>query len=33
MPDVPSPHNPRLLDAVVPGVPDIVAAIRRIASA
>jgi 2-oxoisovalerate dehydrogenase E1 component len=32
MPDVPSPHNPRLLDAVVPGVPDIVAAIRRIAS-
>ena len=33
MPDVPSPHNPRLLNAVVPGVPDIVAAIRRIAGA
>jgi 2-oxoisovalerate dehydrogenase E1 component len=33
MPDVPSPHNPLLLDAVVPGVPAIVAAIRRIASA
>jgi len=33
MPDVPSPHSPLLLDAVVPGVPDIVAAIRRIASA
>jgi 2-oxoisovalerate dehydrogenase E1 component len=33
MPDVPSPHSPILLDAVVPGVPDIVAAMRRIASA
>ena len=33
MPDVPSPHSPLLLDAVVPGVGDIVAAMRRIASA
>jgi 2-oxoisovalerate dehydrogenase E1 component len=33
MPDIPSPHSPLLLDAVVPGVPDIVAAMRRIASA
>ncbi len=33
MPDVPSPHAPVLLDAVVPGVPEIVAAMRRIASA
>ncbi len=32
MPDVPSPHAPILLDAVVPGVGDIVAAMRRIAS-
>jgi 2-oxoisovalerate dehydrogenase E1 component len=32
MPDVPSPHAPILLDAVVPGVSDIVAAMRRIAS-
>ncbi|MGH8204501.1 MAG: alpha-ketoacid dehydrogenase subunit beta, partial [Steroidobacteraceae bacterium] len=32
MPDVPSPHSPILLDAVVPGVGDIVAAMRRIAS-
>ena len=32
MPDLPSPHAPRLLDAVVPGVGDIVAAMRRIAS-
>ena len=32
MPDVPSPHAPRLLDAVVPSVGDIVAAMRRIAS-
>jgi 2-oxoisovalerate dehydrogenase E1 component len=32
MPDVPSPHSPLLLDAVVPGVPAIVAAMRRIAS-
>ena len=33
MPDIPSPHSPLLLDAVVPGVGDIVAAMRRIASA
>jgi 2-oxoisovalerate dehydrogenase E1 component len=33
MPDVPSPHSPILLDAVVPSVSDIVSAIRRIASA
>jgi 2-oxoisovalerate dehydrogenase E1 component len=33
MPDIPSPHAPVLLDAVVPGVADIVAAMRRIASA
>jgi 2-oxoisovalerate dehydrogenase E1 component len=32
MADVPSPHSPRLLEAVVPGVGDIVAAMRRIAS-
>jgi 2-oxoisovalerate dehydrogenase E1 component len=32
MPDVPSPHAPLLLDAVVPTVGDIVAAMRRIAS-
>jgi 2-oxoisovalerate dehydrogenase E1 component len=32
MPDVPSPHAPILLDAVVPGVGDIVAAMRRVAS-
>jgi 2-oxoisovalerate dehydrogenase E1 component len=32
MPDVPSPHSPELLDAVVPSVAGIVAAIRRIAS-
>ncbi len=32
MPDVPSPHNPLLLDAVVPSVGKIVAAMRRIAS-
>ena len=32
MPDVPSPHSPILLDAVVPGVGDIVSAMRRIAS-
>jgi len=32
MPDVPSPHNPELLDAVVPSVAGIVTAIRRIAS-
>jgi 2-oxoisovalerate dehydrogenase E1 component len=33
MPDVPSPHSPLLLDAVVPGVGDIVATMRRVASA
>jgi 2-oxoisovalerate dehydrogenase E1 component len=32
MPDVPSPHAPRLLDAVVPSVGAIVSAMRRIAS-
>ncbi|HEX7114816.1 MAG TPA: transketolase C-terminal domain-containing protein [Steroidobacter sp.] len=32
MPDVPSPHSPLLLDAVVPGVPRIVQAIRALAS-
>ncbi len=32
MPDVPSPHSPLLLDAVVPSVGKIVAAMRRIAS-
>ncbi len=32
MPDVPSPHSTLLLEAVVPGVGDIVAAMRRIAS-
>ncbi|MGH8130343.1 MAG: alpha-ketoacid dehydrogenase subunit alpha/beta [Steroidobacteraceae bacterium] len=32
MPDVPSPHSPLLLDAVVPSVASIVAAMRRIAS-
>jgi 2-oxoisovalerate dehydrogenase E1 component len=32
MPDVPSPHNPILLDAVVPSVETIVSAIRRVAS-
>jgi 2-oxoisovalerate dehydrogenase E1 component len=32
MPDVPSPHNPELLDTVVPSVAAIVAAMRRIAS-
>jgi 2-oxoisovalerate dehydrogenase E1 component len=32
MPDVPSPHNPELLEAVVPTVAGIVAAMRRIAS-
>lgn len=33
MPDVPSPHSPRLLEAVLPGVPRIVQAIRDLASA
>jgi 2-oxoisovalerate dehydrogenase E1 component len=33
MPDIPSPHSPLLLNVVVPGVGDIVAAMRRIASA
>ena len=32
MPDVPSPHSPMLLDAVLPSVEQIVAAMRRIAS-
>lgn len=32
MPDLPSPHSPVLLDAVVPSVGKIVAAMRRIAS-
>jgi 2-oxoisovalerate dehydrogenase E1 component len=32
MPDVPSPHNPVLLDAVVPSTDRIHAAIQRIAS-
>jgi 2-oxoisovalerate dehydrogenase E1 component len=32
MPDVPSPHAPRLLEAVVPSVGDIVSSMRRIAS-
>ena len=32
MPDLPSPHSPRLLEAVVPGVGDIVTAMRRVAS-
>ena len=32
MPDIPSPHSPLLLDAVVPGVERITQAIREIAS-
>lgn len=32
MPDVPSPHNPELLEAAVPSVAGVAAAIRRIAS-
>ena len=32
MPDVPSPHSPLLLDAVVPGVAGIARAIRAVAS-
>ena len=32
MPDIPSPHNPLLLDAVVPSVERITQAIRQIAS-
>jgi 2-oxoisovalerate dehydrogenase E1 component len=32
MPDIPSPHSPELLEAVVPSVAGILAAIRRIAS-
>ncbi len=32
MPDVPSPHSPELLEAVLPSVAGIVAALRRIAS-
>jgi 2-oxoisovalerate dehydrogenase E1 component len=32
MPDVPSPHSPQLLDAILPSVERIVATMRRIAS-
>jgi 2-oxoisovalerate dehydrogenase E1 component len=32
MPDIPVPHSPLLLDAVLPGVTSIIEAIRRIAS-
>jgi 2-oxoisovalerate dehydrogenase E1 component len=32
MPDVPSPHNPLLLEAVLPSVPQIIRSIRRLAS-
>ncbi|HTV51918.1 MAG TPA: transketolase C-terminal domain-containing protein [Steroidobacteraceae bacterium] len=32
MPDIPSPHSPVLLEAVLPSVPRIVAAIRTLAS-
>jgi 2-oxoisovalerate dehydrogenase E1 component len=32
MPDIPSPHSPALLDAVLPSVERIVAAMRRLAS-
>jgi 2-oxoisovalerate dehydrogenase E1 component len=32
MPDVPSPHNPTLLDAVVPSVAKIAAALRALAA-
>ena len=32
MPDVPSPHSPQLLEAVLPSVPRIVQAIREVAS-
>ena len=32
MPDVPSPHSPVHLDAVVPSLARIVASIRRVAS-
>jgi 2-oxoisovalerate dehydrogenase E1 component len=32
MPDIPSPHSPLLLEAVLPSVAGIVAAMRRIAS-
>jgi 2-oxoisovalerate dehydrogenase E1 component len=32
MPDIPVPHSPWLLDAILPVPDDIVAAIRRIAS-
>src|SRR6185312_4692642 len=32
MPDIPSPHNPRLLEAAVPGVESITRAIQQIAS-
>ncbi len=33
MPDIPSPHSPLLLEAALPGVPHIVAAMRAVASA
>jgi 2-oxoisovalerate dehydrogenase E1 component len=32
MPDIPSPHSPRLLEAAVPGVESIVQAIQQVAS-
>ena len=32
MPDIPVPHSPTLMDAVLPATADIVAAIRRVAS-
>jgi 2-oxoisovalerate dehydrogenase E1 component len=32
MPDIPVPHNPWLLEAILPAPDDIVAAIRRLAS-
>jgi 2-oxoisovalerate dehydrogenase E1 component len=32
MPDVPSPHSPVLLEAALPGVPQIIESIRNLAS-
>ncbi|MGD9597249.1 MAG: transketolase C-terminal domain-containing protein [Steroidobacteraceae bacterium] len=32
MPDIPSPHSPLLLEAALPGVPQIIAAMRAVAS-
>jgi 2-oxoisovalerate dehydrogenase E1 component len=32
MPDVPSPHNPMLLDSTLPSVAGIVQAVRQLAS-